>query len=76
LNALTTELKTIVEDSGSSLMELPGVGPIVAARVLANVGDAAHSPTGPVRVPDRQRADRGIVRDWSSGTGCPGREAL
>ena len=27
-------------------MDLPGVGPIVAARVLADVGDVARSPTG------------------------------
>ena len=32
----------MVAASGSTLMELPGVGPIVAARVLADVGDVAR----------------------------------
>jgi hypothetical protein len=32
----------VVEASGSNLMDLPGVGPIVAARVLADVGDVAR----------------------------------
>jgi transposase len=40
--SLTKELKAMVEDSGSTLMELPGVGPIVAARVLADVGDVTR----------------------------------
>ena len=61
MKALTTELKTIVKDSGSSLMELPGVGPIVAARVLADVGDVARfaSWTGSAPI------------EASSGTGHP-----
>ncbi len=32
----------MVAESGSSLMELPGVGPIVATRVLADVGDVTR----------------------------------
>ncbi|MGH8892605.1 MAG: transposase, partial [Actinomycetes bacterium] len=42
MKAMTTELKTSIEASGSNLMDLPGVGPIVAARVLADVGDVAR----------------------------------
>jgi transposase len=42
IKALTKELKSMVLASGSSLMELPGVGPIVAARVLADVADVAR----------------------------------
>src|SRR5688500_10418985 len=34
IKALTKELKEMVLDSGSTLMELPGVGPVVAARTL------------------------------------------
>ena len=41
IKALTKELKTIVVASGSRLMDLPGVGPVVAARTLADVGDVA-----------------------------------
>ena len=36
------ELKEIVLASGSTLMELPGVGPVVAARTLADTGDVAR----------------------------------
>ena len=32
----------MVRASGSTLMELPGVGPVVAARVLADTGDVAR----------------------------------
>jgi transposase len=42
IKALTKELKAMVLASGSSLMDLPGVGPVVAARVLADVGDVAR----------------------------------
>ncbi|WP_367180075.1 IS110 family transposase [uncultured Phycicoccus sp.] len=34
----TAELKAIVLARGSHLMDLPGVGPVVAARILADVG--------------------------------------
>jgi len=39
---LTKELKVMVVGSGSRLMDLPGVGPVVAARTLADVGDVAR----------------------------------
>ncbi|HEX5967631.1 MAG TPA: IS110 family transposase [Intrasporangium sp.] len=42
IKALTKELKAMVKASGSSLMDLTGVGPVVAARVLADVGDVAR----------------------------------
>lgn len=42
MKAMAKELKALVEASGSNLMDLPGVGPIVAARVLADVGDVAR----------------------------------
>ena len=42
IKALTKELKTMVLARGSTLMDLPGVGPVVAARVLADVGDVAR----------------------------------
>jgi len=40
--ALTKELKEMVRATGSTLMELPGVGPVVAARTLADTGDVAR----------------------------------
>lgn len=39
---LTKELKVMVKASGATLMNLTGVGPIVAARMLADVGDVAR----------------------------------
>src|SRR3954454_24255703 len=38
----TAELKTMVLARGSRLMDIHGVGPVVAARVLADVGDVAR----------------------------------
>ena len=48
IKASTAELKVMVQASGSTLMDLSGVGPVVAARVLADVGDV-------VRFADRNR---------------------
>lgn len=42
IKALTKELKAMVIARGSTLMELSGVGPVVAARILADVGDVAR----------------------------------
>jgi len=42
IKALTKELKVMVLARGSTLMDLSGVGPIVAARVLADVGHVAR----------------------------------
>jgi transposase len=38
----TAKLKAIVLARSPHLMDLPGVGPVVAARVLADVGDVAR----------------------------------
>jgi transposase len=42
IKLLGKELRVLVDASGSTLSELPGVGPIVAARVLADVGDVSR----------------------------------
>ena len=42
IKALTRELKAMVLARGSTLMDLPGVGPVVAARILADAGDVAR----------------------------------
>ena len=42
IKALTKELKAMVLARGSTLMEIHGVGPVVAARILADVGDVAR----------------------------------
>jgi transposase len=46
VKALTVEIKGIVKERGSRLMELSGAGPVVAARVLADVGDVARFADG------------------------------
>ncbi len=42
VKALTIEIKATVKERGSNLMDLCGVGPVVAARILADVGDVAR----------------------------------
>jgi len=44
LKALNRELKTAVLARGSHLMDLHGIGPAGAARILADVGDVARFP--------------------------------
>jgi len=45
LSAIKTEIRDAVAASGTSLVELHGVGPVVAALILAHVGDPARFPT-------------------------------
>jgi len=42
MKAASKELKALVVARGSHLMDLTGVGPVVAARILADVGDIAR----------------------------------
>ena len=42
IKASSKELKALVLARGSHLMDLTGVGPVVAARILADVGDVAR----------------------------------
>ncbi len=42
IKASSKELKVLVLARGSHLMDLTGVGPVVAARILADVGDVAR----------------------------------
>ena len=44
LKAIKTKLRTAVQARGSHLMDLYGVGPAGAARILADVGDVARFP--------------------------------
>jgi transposase len=44
LKAMKAELKTAVQASGSHLMDICGIGPAGAARILADVGDVARFP--------------------------------
>jgi transposase len=66
-------IKTAVAESNTSLVELFGVGPVLAARFLGEVGDIGrfptkhHLPPTPAPRPWRPPAAR------SSATGYPGR---
>jgi transposase len=42
MKVLAKEIGGLVRERGSNLMDLPGIGPVVAARVLADVGDVAR----------------------------------
>jgi transposase len=42
IKASTKELTVMVQATGSNLMQLPGVGPVVAARILADVSEVAR----------------------------------
>ena len=42
IKALNKELKSMVLATGSKVMDLPGIGPIGAARILADVGDVTR----------------------------------
>lgn len=44
IKTLKAELKAGVQASGSHLMDIHGVGPVGAARILADVGDVARFP--------------------------------
>jgi transposase len=44
LKAMKAEIKTAVQATGSRLMEIHGIGPAGAARILADVGDIARFP--------------------------------
>jgi transposase len=44
LKAMKAELKTAVQALGSHLMDIHGIGPAGAARILADVGDIARFP--------------------------------
>ena len=63
IKALTKELNAMVHARGSTLMDLRGVGPVVAARILADVADVgADRRPEPVRVLDRHRAPGRLLR--------------
>ena len=53
LKAMKAELKAAVAASGSHLMDIHGIGPAGAARILAGVGDVARFP------------DRGHFASWT-----------
>jgi hypothetical protein len=56
-------------------MDLPGIGPAGAARILADVGDVARFPEpGALRVLARHRLDRCLLRRTGPAPVVPGRQ--
>ena len=53
IKVASTELSELVEATGSALLELHGIGPSGAARLLGDIGDVARFPT------------RGHVASWN-----------
>jgi transposase len=45
IKTVRTSIAELVEDSGTTLTDLYGVGPVVAGRILAEVGDISRFPT-------------------------------
>jgi len=45
IKVATAELRELVEATGSTLLELHGVGPCAAARLLGDIGDVSRFPT-------------------------------
>ena len=75
LKAVTAELRTRVRALGSHLMDLYGMGPAGAARVVADVGDVTRfADLGPVRRVDRDRAAGRLLRGAAAAPALPGRE--
>ena len=60
LKTLAKELATAVKTRGSHLMDLRGIGPASATRILADVGDLARFP------------DRNHFASWTPATPPPG----
>ena len=56
-------LRQVVTATGSGLMDVYGIGPAGAARILADVGDVARfADRDPVRLLDWHRRDRRVLR--------------
>ena len=69
LKALTRELSAAVRTRGSHLMDIHGIGPIGAARILADVGDVAR-PTEPTSRPGPGPRFHAVGRRCRSSSGA------
>ena len=69
------ELKELVAATGTTLMDLHGIGPSGAARLLVEVGDITRFPDrGPLRLLERHRPHRRVLRRPGPPPALPGRE--
>ncbi len=70
LKAMKAELKAAVQATGSHLMDIYGIGPAGAARILADVGDIAGSPTATTSRPGPAPPPSTPPAASTSATGC------
>ena len=63
IKAADRELLELIAATGSSLLELHGIGPSGASRLLGDVGDISRfADRGTVRLLERHRTDRRLQR--------------
>ena len=75
LRATRKTLTTAVQAAGTSLTGLFGVGPVIAAAVIGDVTRRVPVPRpGPLRRVQRDRADRGVLRQAQDLPAVPARE--
>ena len=72
---LNGRIEAEVEASGTTLTEIFGVGPILAARIIGTVGDVARFPTkAPLRLLLRHGAGGGLKRGGGAPQALAGRQ--
>ena len=72
--AANKELNELLKATATTLAALHGIGPSGAARLLAEVADVTRFPgQGPLRVLERHRADRRLLRRPGPPPAVPGR---
>ena len=68
------ELNALLKATGTTLTDLHGIGPSGAARLLVEVGDVTRFPDqGALRLLERHRADRRLLRRPGPPPAVPGR---
>jgi len=73
--AADKELTELVKATGTRLLDLQGIGPSGAARLLVEVGDITRFPRPwPLRVLDRHRTHRRLLRRPRPAPPLPGRQ--
>jgi len=65
-------LTAAVQASGTTLTEIFGVGPVIAAIVIGETGDGAGSPAGTASLPTTAPLRPGCLPATARFTGCPG----
>ena len=72
---LSRRIEAEVEDSGTTLTKIFGVGPILAATISGTVGEVAHfADQGPFRLLRRHGAGGGLKREGGAPQALAGRE--